>query len=45
MAAKPKMKPMKAGGSQLVQLDELRSLGPPAEMIFGEWYPALRRTR
>jgi len=33
------MKPIRAG--QLVQLPADRP-GPPAEMIFGEWYPALR---
>jgi phenylpropionate dioxygenase-like ring-hydroxylating dioxygenase large terminal subunit len=34
------MKPMRAG-EDLVQLTS-DSAGPPAEMIFGDWYPALR---
>jgi phenylpropionate dioxygenase-like ring-hydroxylating dioxygenase large terminal subunit len=40
MAYSDKMKPIRAG-QQLVQLAPT-SGGPPAEMIFGEWYPALR---
>jgi len=35
-----KMKPIRAGQG-LVQLAGAKD-GPPAEMIFGEWYPALR---
>jgi len=37
------MKPIQAGRTpELVQLDASAPAGPPAEMIFGEWYPALR---
>jgi phenylpropionate dioxygenase-like ring-hydroxylating dioxygenase large terminal subunit len=40
----PKMKPMRAEmAEELVQLPA--KAGPPAEMIFGEWYPALRADR
>ena len=35
-----KMKPMKAAVEQ--SLLQLERGGPPAEMIFGDWYPALR---
>jgi len=34
------MKPMRAG-QELVQLAPAKD-GPPAEMLFGDWYPALR---
>ena len=34
------MRPMRAG-QELVQLGAAKD-GPPAEMIFGDWYPALR---
>jgi phenylpropionate dioxygenase-like ring-hydroxylating dioxygenase large terminal subunit len=38
-----KMKPIAAGRDpELVQLDASAKAGPPAEMLFGEWYPALR---
>jgi phenylpropionate dioxygenase-like ring-hydroxylating dioxygenase large terminal subunit len=44
MAYSDKMKPIKAGrGTELVQLSV--AAGPPAEMIFGEWYPAVRVDR
>jgi phenylpropionate dioxygenase-like ring-hydroxylating dioxygenase large terminal subunit len=37
------MKPIKAGRApELIQLDAMAPAGPPAEMIFGDWYPALR---
>src|SRR5471030_1465280 len=40
----PKMKPMRAEmAEELVQLPA--KAGPPAEMLFGEWYPALRADR
>ena len=35
-----KMKPMKAAVEQ--SLVQLGGGGPPAEMVFGDWYPALR---
>ena len=35
-----KMKPMKAAVEQ--SLVQLAGGGPPAEMVFGDWYPALR---
>ncbi|HEY4355387.1 MAG TPA: Rieske (2Fe-2S) protein [Acidobacteriaceae bacterium] len=38
-----KMKPIAAGRApELVQLDAVAKPGPPAEMIFSDWYPALR---
>src|ERR1700721_4606233 len=41
LGAMGKMKPMRAEmAEELVQLPA--KAGPPAEMIFGEWYPALR---
>ncbi len=43
MAGRDHMKPIQAGRTpELVQLDASAPAGPPAEMIFGEWYPALR---
>jgi phenylpropionate dioxygenase-like ring-hydroxylating dioxygenase large terminal subunit len=43
MAERDNMKPIKAGRApELVVLDAKALAGPPAEMIFGEWYPALR---
>jgi phenylpropionate dioxygenase-like ring-hydroxylating dioxygenase large terminal subunit len=37
------MKPIKAGRApELIQLDATAPAAPPAEMIFGDWYPALR---
>jgi phenylpropionate dioxygenase-like ring-hydroxylating dioxygenase large terminal subunit len=37
------MKPIAAGRSaELIELDRSSPAGPAAEMIFGEWYPALR---
>ena len=37
------MKPIAAGrDAELVQLDGRAPAGPAAEMIFGDWYPALR---
>src|ERR1700677_1806046 len=40
LAAMAKMKPMKAAVEQ--SLVQLGGGGPPAEMVFGDWYPALR---
>ena len=42
LAAMAKMKPMKAAVAQ--SLVQLAGGGPPAEMVFGDWYPALRAT-
>jgi phenylpropionate dioxygenase-like ring-hydroxylating dioxygenase large terminal subunit len=43
MAERDNMKPIRAGRDpRLVQIDAAAKLGPPAEMIFGDWYPALR---
>ncbi len=43
------MRPIRAsGGADLVQLagaDGLQKPGPPAELIFGDWYPAMRAGR
>ncbi len=36
------MRPIRAGRQPLVQIDGADRPGPPAEMIFGEWYPAIR---
>jgi nitrite reductase/ring-hydroxylating ferredoxin subunit len=37
------MRPIRAGRDpDLVQIDAAAKPGPPAEMIFGDWYPALR---
>ncbi len=37
------MRPIRAGRAQtLVQIGPADKAGPPAEMIFAEWYPALR---
>jgi phenylpropionate dioxygenase-like ring-hydroxylating dioxygenase large terminal subunit len=35
------MRPIRAG-QELVQISGGEKAGPPAEMIFGDWYPALR---
>src|ERR1700760_4627412 len=44
--SRAKMKPIAAGRApELVQLDAAAKPGPPAEMIFGDWYPALRADR
>ncbi len=40
LAAMAKMKPMKAAVQE--SLVQLAGGGPPAEMVFGDWYPALR---
>jgi phenylpropionate dioxygenase-like ring-hydroxylating dioxygenase large terminal subunit len=46
MAERDNMKPIKAGRApELVVLDAKAPAGPPAEMIFGEWYPAVRADR
>ncbi len=43
MGVTRKMKPIGAGRApELVQMDAAAKPGPPAEMIFGDWYPALR---
>jgi phenylpropionate dioxygenase-like ring-hydroxylating dioxygenase large terminal subunit len=43
MAERDNMKPIKAGrAAELLLLDASAPAGPPAEMIFGEWYPAMR---
>ena len=42
-----RMRPIRAGReADLVQIGTLdaNKAGPPAEMIFGEWYPAVRTT-
>ncbi len=44
MAKRDNMRPIAAGRSALVQIDGGKP-GPAAEMIFGEWYPALRVDR
>jgi phenylpropionate dioxygenase-like ring-hydroxylating dioxygenase large terminal subunit len=41
MAKRDNMRPIAAGREPLVQLDAGKA-GPATEMIFGEWYPALR---
>src|ERR1700741_4465783 len=42
LGAMSKMRPMRAEQAELVQL---AGGGPAAEMIFGDWYPALRADR